>query len=139
MSKFLEVKFERSKNRWPKHIVRCSICNDAADTRYNWISPDLKICGECICKVANIFQYAHSGRWLTWENPKSVTKNKKEKIPNALRKQVFERDKYRCVNCQTHVDLCADHIFPESLGGETSLSNLQTLCRSCNSSKGVRT
>lgn len=32
----------------------------------------------------------------------------------------------------------ADHIKPESWGGETSLDNLQTLCRSCNSKKNNR-
>lgn len=65
--------------------------------------------------------------------------NKKKKISNKLRKQVFERDKYRCKHCETHLDLSCDHIHPESKGGETTLENLQTLCRSCNSKKGVNT
>lgn len=43
---------------------------------------------------------------------------------------------YRCAYCDTHIDLTVDHIQPESLGGETKERNLQTLCRSCNSSKG---
>lgn len=63
---------------------------------------------------------------------------KKAKISNALKKKVFERDKYRCVSCGTHLDLTCDHIFPESKGGETTLENLQTMCRSCNSRKGVK-
>ena len=36
------------------------------------------------------------------------------------------------------VDLCADHIVPESKGGITALENLQTRCRSCNSKKGAK-
>ena len=63
---------------------------------------------------------------------------KKATIPNSLRKKVFERDEYRCKHCGTHVDLCADHIKPESWGGETTLDNLQTLCRSRNSKKNNR-
>ena len=59
-------------------------------------------------------------------------------IGRSLAKAVFERDAYRCVTCGTHVDLTCDHIFPESKGGETSLDNLQTMCRPCNSSKGSR-
>ena len=45
---------------------------------------------------------------------------------------------YRCKHCSTHLDLSADHIKPESWGGETTLDNLQTLCRSCNSKKSNR-
>lgn len=60
---------------------------------------------------------------------------RKQRIPNNLRKQVFERDGYRCVKCGSHIDLEADHIYPESLGGETVLLNLQTLCKPCNGKK----
>lgn len=62
----------------------------------------------------------------------------KASIPRALAKEVFERDAYRCRECGGWQDLCADHIIPESRGGETTLENLQTLCRSCNSRKGAR-
>ncbi|WP_443090339.1 HNH endonuclease [Basfia succiniciproducens] len=63
---------------------------------------------------------------------------KKKRISHSLRMQVFERDKYRCVTCGTHLNLTCDHIFPEALGGETALSNLQTMCKSCNSKKGTK-
>lgn len=63
----------------------------------------------------------------------------KSKISTTKKKTVLERDKYRCINCDTHKDLCVDHIQPESRGGDNTLSNLQTLCRSCNSSKGTKT
>jgi len=63
---------------------------------------------------------------------------RKKKIDGSLRTAVFERDLYRCVYCGTHKELCADHIYPESRGGETTFENLQTLCRPCNTSKGAR-
>lgn len=56
---------------------------------------------------------------------------------NALRLQVFERDAYRCRQCGDWHDLTLDHIIPQSHGGPTTLENLQTLCRSCNSKKGA--
>ena len=64
-------------------------------------------------------------------------KNKKALISNALRKAVFEADAYRCQHCNSHQNLTVDHIYPESLGGDLCPSNLQTLCRSCNSKKGA--
>ena len=67
------------------------------------------------------------------EPPKYIKKN----IPRSLSKRVFERDEYRCVTCGTHLDLTCDHILAESKGGETSFDNLQTMCRPCNSKKGV--
>lgn len=62
----------------------------------------------------------------------------KKKIRSTLRTAVFERDAYRCRSCNGHKDLSCDHIHPESQGGETTLENLQTLCRSCNSRKGAK-
>lgn len=68
-------------------------------------------------------------------NPKIYNK---KPISQGLRTQVFERDAYRCVICGSWEGLCADHIYPESRGGEASLQNLQTLCRTCNSKKGAK-
>lgn len=62
----------------------------------------------------------------------------KKRISHSLRIKVFERDKYRCVYCGTHLNLTCDHIFPESKGGETTFDNLQTMCKSCNSKKGTK-
>ena len=71
------------------------------------------------------------------QSPVRVTKGKKV-IKAPLRTKVFERDAYRCVACGTHIDLCCDHIIPESKGGPTTLENLQTMCRPCNSKKGTK-
>lgn len=56
-------------------------------------------------------------------------------IPKALRQAVFKRDSYTCQHCGSQDRLCADHIIAEVRGGPTTLENLQTLCRTCNSRK----
>ena len=77
-------------------------------------------------------------REIVPQNESPKPRYKKQKISHATRKQVFERDKYRCVYCGTHLDLTIDHIVAESKGGSHELDNFQTLCRSCNSMKGVK-
>ena len=58
-------------------------------------------------------------------------------VDNDLRWALFQRDGYACVHCGSRLDLTIDHIHPVSMGGLNSPENLQTLCRNCNSSKGV--
>lgn len=62
----------------------------------------------------------------------------RRRIPNRVKKLVFERDAYRCVKCQSYKDLCIDHIHPYSLGGSNEPDNLQILCWKCNSKKGTK-
>lgn len=84
-----------------------------------------------------------AGHYWPYRNPidfegTGQTGTRKARIPRALAKQVMERDAYRCVTCGTHLDLTCDHIIPESKGGPTTVENLQTMCRPCNSRKGAK-
>jgi 5-methylcytosine-specific restriction enzyme A len=59
-------------------------------------------------------------------------------IPPEVRKYVFERDRYQCQSCgktQLEAQLTIDHIIPLALGGQNDISNLQTLCWTCNRQK----
>jgi hypothetical protein len=62
----------------------------------------------------------------------------RDPILDALRAAVYERDGNACLRCGATDDLTLDHIYPWSKGGPDSYSNLQTLCRPCNSSKGAK-
>lgn len=70
--------------------------------------------------------------------PRNTSGRKKAVIPTALRWEVWNRDDFTCVDCGSREDLTVDHVHPESKGGPTTLANLATRCRSCNSRKGVR-
>lgn len=52
------------------------------------------------------------------------------------KKQIFERDNYRCVQCgrrqKEGYELQADHRVPKDKGGKATVDNGQTLCSICN-------
>lgn len=52
----------------------------------------------------------------------------------AIRKQVLERDEFRCVSCGTSlrsIEADIHHLLPRSMGGTDELSNLIALCDGC--------
>ena len=57
----------------------------------------------------------------------------------SLRYDILARDNYKCVICgrstSDGIKLHIDHITPYSLGGETTMDNLRTLCSDCNLGK----
>lgn len=70
-------------------------------------------------------------------------KPERKPIGARLRAMVLERDGFKCVRCGvepglTGVQLDVDHILPVAQGGTNCESNLQTLCKACNSGKGAR-
>lgn len=66
-------------------------------------------------------------------------------IDQVIRLAIYMRDDFKCVYCRRSLmhtvcpfDLTLDHLVPRSLGGDHSIKNLATACRSCNSRKGAR-
>jgi 5-methylcytosine-specific restriction endonuclease McrA len=79
---------------------------------------------------------------------KAVTKSRKDKIPLALRQQVWIQRMGRvfegkcpvtwCCNTINVFDFESGHNIPESKGGETSVTNLVPICSRCNKGMGNR-
>ncbi len=59
-------------------------------------------------------------------------------IPPSVRREVWARDRGRCVQCKASDYLEFDHIIPFAKGGASSLNNVQLLCRRCNQQKSDR-
>ena len=54
------------------------------------------------------------------------------------KKQVLERDGWRCRQCASVLQLQIDHIVNRSVGGTHDMENLQTLCANCHHRKTLR-
>ncbi|MFN6571162.1 HNH endonuclease [Dendronalium sp. ChiSLP03b] len=71
-----------------------------------------------------------------------MSKTPRIRIPPEVRKYVFQRDRYQCQSCGKTTlvtNLTIDHIIPLARGGQNDISNLYTLCFSCNQQKTDKT
>ena len=60
---------------------------------------------------------------------------RRERIPEAVRHEVWRRDQGRCVECGSRENLELDHIVPVSKGGSSTARNIELRCASCNARK----
>jgi len=56
-------------------------------------------------------------------------------IPKHIRDIVWEKDKGKCADCGSDIDIEFDHIIPFSKGGSNTVNNIQILCKKCNRTK----
>lgn len=72
-------------------------------------------------------------------DPDFVRNRELENFTEQQKKQILERDNYKCVICgkgvKDGVELHIDHIKPKNLGGKASIENGQTLCAQHNFQK----
>jgi len=65
-------------------------------------------------------------------DPDFVKNRKLEDFTPEVKKQIFERDGYKCVICgkgrEDGMEIQADHILPKDKGGRAIFENGQTLC-----------
>ena len=77
--------------------------------------------------------------WRVRGYVKGRTKSFKRKIWRRV--HLYLQD-YMCFYCRKTLEFkgsTLDHVYPQSLGGKDSLSNLVACCKKCNSKKGSKT
>ena len=112
--------------------LRCTFCAKSQhEVRKLIAGPTVFICDECVELCADI---------CGWKIVRVASE--RAKVTPKLRYDVFERDGHRCCSCGANAAsgavLHCDHITPVSRGGLSEISNLQTLCSTCNIGKGAR-
>lgn len=79
----------------------------------------------------------HTAALRTGRVPMRKPQRRKD-VNRSVIRSVWDRDGWACIRCGSHQNLTVDHRVPVSLGGSNDPENLQTMCGSCNSSKGAR-
>ncbi len=72
-----------------------------------------------------------------FENLDRADVARRERIPDAVRLFVWQRDQGKCVKCGSSEKIEFDHVIPIAKGGSNTERNIQLLCESCNRSKGA--
>jgi hypothetical protein len=72
-----------------------------------------------------------------FENIEKSDVARRERIPDAVRLFVWQRDQGKCVKCRIVENLEFDHIIPVVKGGSNTERNIQLLCERCNRVKGA--
>lgn len=52
-------------------------------------------------------------------------------ITDDLKRELLDRDEYKCLNCNSEEFLECAHFIAVSQNGTDTLNNLMTLCRTC--------
>lgn len=95
-------------------------------------------CKECRFGIESAYRKNNMDRVRVWSRNR-IYKEKGAVGTFSYNDWLFLLKKYEsCLSCGTKERLEADHVVPLSKGGDNSLGNLQVLCRSCNSSKGIK-
>lgn len=142
-----------SGGRWTKQALQSWLLTHQPQTEEQWLARvaaggirDRGGVGRTVIVAAvdHVVSWAELTEWalhdghpvidslLTWADKTRTP------IPAVVRQAVYERDNHRCLACEDTEDLVCDHVIPYSKGGAHDITNLQTLCDTCNSIKSDR-
>ena len=62
---------------------------------------------------------------------------RRQSIPQLVKREVWQRDGGKCVQCGSNEKLEFDHIIPVVKGGSNTVRNIQLLCETCNRTKSA--
>jgi len=93
---------------------------------------------ECDVCLSYVEYFAEEQFQREQRRQESRNEQRRRRLPRGARRRIFERDRHTCQDCGAQFDLTIDHRIPLAKNGSHEDSNLQALCRSCNSRKGTK-
>lgn len=124
----------------------CSGCNKAVSPLEPTIRfEELFLCSECsLALIEPIYHLSGVGgmNHIVFVECLRSAHNRKRRVTvrgyKKILDQLLHKYNFSCVHCGVKAGLTIDHIHPVSKGGTDDISNLQILCKSCNSKKGAK-
>jgi len=117
-----------------KHCIICN-CSFLSES----FKTTKKYCSEQCRKLGT----KKNAEQLNFQRPEVRIDRKEEMERVSKREQIYKRDGYLCYYCGISLfnkhasSITLDHIYPKSLGGPDTASNLVTSCKDCNSKKNA--
>jgi 5-methylcytosine-specific restriction endonuclease McrA len=99
------------------HTGLCRWCETPLDSEHSFDS-----C--CSLRCRDLFY-----SWVEREH--ASIRGRRPQFWNVIRRQILQRDGYRCQICGQREDLSVHHIIPLSEGGDSTSGNLRVLCHTC--------
>ena len=131
------IEFEGKIPLSPRRVITVNentICEICLAKLFFCVNPDYREATNAFSDYAMNF---FGGMSIEIRDLKPTEKMRRD-FSYKIRKQVLERDAYRCVVCESYKNLHVDHIIPIAKGGTNDIDNLQVLCANCNLSKGAK-
>jgi len=129
---------------YPDNKLICSCCKNSTFDPQSGNPVFIReeyLCPDCAINASKL--YLSQGYFLEFllsEFELRYGKRRRGHVGGRIRNEVLKKFNFRCVFCgeSDFKKLTIDHIKPYSKGGRENISNLQVLCRSCNSKKGAK-
>jgi uncharacterized protein CbrC (UPF0167 family) len=129
-------------------ITKCVLCNKQIFYDYTGepyiIFKRKNICSDCSWDLIPLIHGLSYGGFVDFVFKDILQSSKNRKHRRTIRdyRKTFNmlllKYNFECANCGATEGLTIDHIKPVKLGGTDDYSNLQILCKSCNSRKGAK-
>lgn len=129
-------------------IIKCVLCGETIFYNYTgepYINfKEKNICSDCAWDLIPEIYSMSWGGFVHFVFKDCLESNINRKHRRTIKdykktfKKLLHKYNFSCVICGSKENLTIDHIRPVKFGGTDEYSNLQILCKSCNSRKGAK-
>ena len=140
--------FHRNKNRKHGHETRCKVCYSEYFQRHYQQNIDRKREDYRRRYEKDPTPMRERMKRYAKAHPEISSRNYRRRLEQLRQAggshtkaewlEVIRTQENRCAHCREIVTLTKDHIIPLSKGGGDYISNIQGLCRPCNTRKGAK-
>jgi 5-methylcytosine-specific restriction endonuclease McrA len=126
---------ERTRRYAAKHPEKFQLTKSVCDKKYTKTPHGKSVRSS----AAATYRKTDKGKTVQKNHKYQLRNPKAGKIDREAWNEKLKSCGGKCMDCGTTEDITIDHIIPLSTGGSNHITNLQPLCRACNSRKNNTT